>query len=63
LRERIVTLFGDLIERYDPEIAVIACNTASTLVLGDLRSAFPQTPFVGTVPANQAGVRSGPDPA
>ena len=51
LRERIVTLFGDLIERYDPEIAVIACNTASTLVLGDLRSAFPQTPFVGTVPA------------
>ncbi|CCF19756.1 glutamate racemase [Pseudorhizobium banfieldiae] len=51
LRERIVTLFGGLIERYDPEIAVIACNTASTLVLGDLRSAFPQTPFVGTVPA------------
>src|SRR5690606_14794486 len=35
----------------DPEIAVIACNTASTLVLGDLRAAFPGTPFVGTVPA------------
>ncbi|MGW9230623.1 glutamate racemase [Pseudorhizobium sp. NPDC055634] len=51
LRERIVSLFGDLIKKYDPEIAVIACNTASTLVLGDLRAAFPKTPFVGTVPA------------
>lgn len=51
LRERIVTLFKDLIERHNPEMAVIACNTASTLVLGDLRAAFPQTPFVGTVPA------------
>lgn len=51
LRERIVTIFQDLIERHDPEMAVIACNTASTLVLGDLRAAFPQTPFVGTVPA------------
>ncbi len=30
---------------------MIACNTASTLVMSDLRAAFPQTPFVGTVPA------------
>ena len=51
LRKRIVSLFGDLIAKHDPEIAVIACNTASTLVLGDLRAAFPKTPFVGTVPA------------
>ena len=34
-----------------PEIAVIPCNTASTLALGDLRAAYPGTPFVGTVPA------------
>ncbi|HEX2146582.1 MAG TPA: aspartate/glutamate racemase family protein, partial [Pseudorhizobium sp.] len=51
LRDRIVALFGDRIDRHDPEIAVIACNTASTLVLADLRAAFPDTPFVGTVPA------------
>jgi glutamate racemase len=51
LIERIVELFGRLIEEHDPELAVIACNTASTLVLGDLRAAYPQTPFVGTVPA------------
>jgi glutamate racemase len=34
-----------------PTVAVIACNTASTLVLPALREAFPDTPFVGTVPA------------
>ncbi|TWG61640.1 MULTISPECIES: glutamate racemase [unclassified Aminobacter] len=51
LRERIVKLFGTLLAKYKPEIAVIACNTASTLVLGDLRAAYPDTPFVGTVPA------------
>ena len=51
LRARIVDLFGRLVEEHDPEIAVIACNTASTLVLSDLRAAYPATPFVGTVPA------------
>jgi glutamate racemase len=51
LRARIVGLFSGLIEEHDPEIAVIACNTASTLVLSELRAAFPGTPFVGTVPA------------
>ncbi len=39
------------IERVRPDLAVIACNTASTLVLPDLRRAFPAVPFVGTVPA------------
>lgn len=51
LRERIVGLFADLIRRYQPQLCVIACNTASTLVLDDLRAAFAETPFVGTVPA------------
>jgi len=51
LRARIVELFGKFIAEYDPEIAVIACNTASTLVLDDLRCAYPAVPFVGTVPA------------
>lgn len=51
LRARIVELFGKFIAQHDPEIAVIACNTASTLVLDDLRRAYPSVPFVGTVPA------------
>ncbi len=51
LKGRIVELFGRLIEEHRPEIAVIACNTASTLVMAELRTAYPKTPFVGTVPA------------
>src|SRR5690606_33347588 len=51
LRDHVVALFGRLIAAHDPEIAVVACNTASTLALSELRAAFPATPFVGTVPA------------
>jgi glutamate racemase len=47
---RVVGLFGDLIAAHGPNLAVIACNTASTMVLPALRQKFP-LPFVGTVPA------------
>ena len=47
---RVVPLFGELIDRHRPDIIVIACNTASTLVLSYLREAY-KIPFVGTVPA------------
>ena len=51
LRTHILELFGALLQRFDPEISVIACNTASTLVIDALREAFLGHPFVGTVPA------------
>ncbi len=51
LRQHILSLFKRLLERFDPAVSVIACNTASTLVIDDLRAAFPGHPFVGTVPA------------
>lgn len=57
---RIVPLIGALIRRHRPDLVVIACNTASTLVLPQLRAAFA-LPFVGTVPAIKpacAGSRS-----
>ena len=41
---------GRLAERYDPELIVIACNTASTIALDAVRSAL-DLPVVGTVPA------------
>ena len=41
---------GELIAAHRPDLVVIACNTASTLVLPDLRKQF-SLPFVGTVPA------------
>lgn len=50
LTERILALVGELIGRFDPRLVVIACNTASTLVLGPLRGRF-EVSFVGTVPA------------
>ncbi len=51
LRAHILNLFGALLDRFCPEISVIACNTASTLVIDALREKFPGHPFVGTVPA------------
>ena len=47
---RVSALLGRLVERVKPRIAVIACNTASTIALAHVRSAL-DTPFVGTVPA------------
>ncbi len=47
---RVVGLVGELIATHRPDLAVIACNTASTIVLSDLRKKF-SLPFVGTVPA------------
>jgi len=50
LVSRVVGLLGELIETHRPDLVVVACNTASTLVLPDLRKKF-SVPFVGTVPA------------
>src|SRR3954468_22070923 len=47
---RVVPLMGTLIDQYRPALVVIACNTASTLVLPHLRERY-EVPFVGTVPA------------
>lgn len=51
LKARILDLFGGLLDRFDPEISVVPCNTASTLVIDALREVFPGRLFVGTVPA------------
>jgi glutamate racemase len=51
LRARILALFAQLLDTYQPEICIIACNTAFTLAGADLRAKFPDMTFVGTVPA------------
>jgi len=48
---RVTRVVAALVARCAPDLVVIACNTASTLVLGPLRAEFPGIPFVGTVPA------------
>ena len=47
---RVPALLGRLAERYDPQLVVIACNTASTIALDTVRAAL-DLPVVGTVPA------------
>jgi len=50
LTARMVGLFESLIERFSPTVAIVACNTASTLIMPALRERFDM-PFVGIVPA------------
>jgi glutamate racemase len=50
LASRVPALLGRLVERFHPRLAVIACNTASTIALDHARSAL-DLPVVGTVPA------------
>ena len=50
LAARVPALLGRLAERYQPRLAVIACNTASTIALSHVRAAL-DLPIVGTVPA------------
>src|SRR5215467_1682532 len=47
---RIIDVLGNAVAWYRPDLVVIACNTASTLALSELRVRF-SVPFVGTVPA------------
>ncbi len=58
---RVVAVMERLVAAYAPDVVVIACNTATTLVLPALRARFA-LPFVGTVPAIKpaaAATRSG----
>jgi len=48
--ERSCTLIGRALEQYPADVVVVACNTASTVVLPHLRGMTP-VPVVGVVPA------------
>lgn len=50
LRARLPVVARALVEATEPDIFVIACNTASTLALPEVRAAL-DIPVVGTVPA------------
>lgn len=47
---RVAGLLGRLVERYQPRLVTIACNTACTIALNEVRAAL-DIPIVGTVPA------------
>lgn len=50
LKDRVSSLFKRTIGMLQPDMAVVACNTASTIVLPRLREEF-SLPIVGVVPA------------
>lgn len=50
LRARLPKVAQALVEASDPDVFVIACNTASTLALDEVRAVL-DIPVVGTVPA------------
>ena len=51
LKSRILGLFEEFLQSFDPALVIIACNTAFTLAGAALREKFPDMTFVGTVPA------------
>lgn len=56
LVERVLAVFDAVTQRHDISLAVVACNTASTLVLPHLRQRF-SFPVVGVVPAIKPAAR------
>lgn len=50
IASRVPALLGRLVERFAPRVAIIACNTASTIALNHVRAAL-DLPVIGTVPA------------
>ncbi|MSO67619.1 MAG: glutamate racemase [Pseudolabrys sp.] len=47
---RVAEVIGTAISTHQPDLVVVACNTASTMALTELRARY-SVPFVGTVPA------------
>jgi len=54
--ERVMTITQQMVQRYDIHLAIIACNTASTITLPSLRKAF-NFPVIGVVPAIKPAAR------
>ncbi|MEM5515502.1 glutamate racemase [Henriciella sp. AS95] len=55
LRDRLPKVAADLVRQAKPDVFVIACNTASTLALDEVRAVL-DIPVIGTVPAIKPAV-------
>ena len=47
----VLTVTQKIVDRFNPKVIVMACNTMSVNSLDVVREAFPEVNFVGTVPA------------
>ena len=53
-KEELFTIVDNVVSKlleFDPKAIVCACNTATAMVLGDIRKKYPNIIFVGTEPA------------
>lgn len=50
LLTRVISIFDLLMEHFNPDAVIVACNTASTLIMPALRERY-NIPFIGIVPA------------
>src|SRR4051812_12699561 len=55
IASRVPALLGRLVERFHPRIAVIACNTASTIALDHVRSALDLPIEIGRASCRERG--------
>ena len=51
VRERVLNLCEDLVGRICPRALVVACNTATSAAIQELRARFSKIPVIGTEPA------------
>ena len=58
VRSAVIGLGQALVDRYDPKLLLVACNTASVLALDALREVL-ELPVVGVVPAVKTGAALG----
>ena len=59
LSYKIIAKLVLLIKQYQPNVVVIACNTATTLVVSKMRELYPTIVFVGTEPALVPALKDG----
>lgn len=59
LVERVLRVCGEAVAQQQPRMLVVACNTASTLVLPALRAAL-DIPVIGVVPALKVAAQASP---
>lgn len=53
-KEELFNIIDDIVKKlleYKPKLIVVACNTATTMILSDIRSKYKEVTFIGTEPA------------
>ena len=58
LRRNILQVLTPLIQKYNPQIVIIACNTATAVAINKIRAKFPDIIIIGTEPAINLAIKN-----